>query len=146
MSVLIRRAAVNYLHHRNFAVCALAALFPFGVFLIPGHANAQADKETLQKMIDFRRKLNEFMIKEGVAAILRDSGKPHQLLNMTGSWSQSSPIPTLFVTHEHITLLQRLLKRDLPVMMELNVKSRFIKGPITVYNTRTRLTKCARTT
>jgi len=89
----------------------------------------------LQKLLAFRKKLNEFMIKEGVLAVLRDSGKPHQLLNMTGSWNQASPIPTLFVTHEHIALLQRLLKRNQPVILELNVKSRFVKGPITVFNT-----------
>lgn len=88
-----------------------------------------------QRMVDFRKKVNDFMKKEGVAAILRDSGKPHQLLNMTGSWSSTSTLPTLFVTHEHIALIQRLLKRHEPITMELNVKSRFIKGPITVYNT-----------
>ena len=94
-----------------------------------------APSRTFEQMIAFRKKVTEFLVKEGAAAVLRDSGKPHQLQNMTGSPAYSSPIPTLFVTHEHIALLQRLMKRGQPVTVELNVKSKTIHGPVTVYNT-----------
>jgi carboxypeptidase Q len=75
------------------------------------------------------------MQKEGVVAILRDAGKPHDLLSMTGSWEFMSPIPTLFVAHEHVAMVQRLLARKIRVTMEVKAESRFVKGPVTVYNT-----------
>ncbi|MCX6378396.1 MAG: M20/M25/M40 family metallo-hydrolase [Armatimonadetes bacterium] len=83
----------------------------------------------------FRRKLSEFMQKEGVIATLRVSEKPQDLQNMTGSWSAQSKIPVLFITQEHIALIYRLMKRNLPVEIEVNAGGRFTKGPITVYNT-----------
>lgn len=94
-----------------------------------------------QRPFDFRRfrelqkKVDDFMRQEGVAVILRDSSKPHSLLNMTGSWESVSSITTLFVAHEHVTMLQRLLARKIPVTMEVKAESRFVKGPVMVYNT-----------
>lgn len=83
----------------------------------------------------FRRTLAKFMQDEGVAAILQDSGKPHELLNMTGSWSSQTAIPTLFVSHEGVAMLLRLMKRPEPVRMAVKMDGTFIKGPVTVYNT-----------
>jgi carboxypeptidase Q len=82
-----------------------------------------------------RQKRNAFLKQEGAAVILQDSGKPHDLLNMTGSWTSNTTIPTLFVAHEHIAMLQRLLKRKMPVTLEVRIDSRFTHGPLTVYNT-----------
>lgn len=84
---------------------------------------------------DFRRTLSKFMQDEGVAVILQDSGKPHELLNMTGSWSAQTATPTLFVSHEGVAMLLRLLKRPEPVRMAVKMSGRFVKGPVTVYNT-----------
>src|SRR5205085_4509782 len=68
-----------------------------------------------RKFMEFRKKADAFMRQEGVAVLLRDAGKPHSLLNMTGTWESMSPIPTLFVAHEHVAMLQRLLARKIPV-------------------------------
>ena len=80
-----------------------------------------------------------FLQKEGVAAALMDAGKPQMLLNMTGSWrtpaGTSPTFPRLFVAHEHYAMLARMLEKNTPVIMRLNVHSRFVRGPITVYNT-----------
>lgn len=81
---------------------------------------------------------DEFFKKEGVAAVLMDSGKPQMLLVMTGSWGRegaSSPFPRLFVTNEHYAMLYRLTRRGVPVKMRLRVENRFTRGPVTVYNT-----------
>ena len=87
--------------------------------------------------------VSEFLKEEGVAATLRDSGKPHGLLVTTGSWrgtdgkAPADGTASLFVAHEHYALLYRLGKemKDNPPMVELEVKNTFVPGPVTVYNT-----------
>src|ERR1700682_5222409 len=60
----------------------------------------------------------EFWKQEGVAAVLRDSNKPHGLLNMTdislGRYDIGS-IPTAFITGEGYRMIISLLQRHLPV-------------------------------
>jgi hypothetical protein len=92
--------------------------------------------------MQFRREMSEFMRKEGVAVLLQDSGKPHGLLNMTGSWGgrdrgNNDPLPTLFVTHDHYAMLHRLATRPEPAKtrMEIEVTNKLIPGPHIVYNT-----------
>jgi hypothetical protein len=90
-----------------------------------------------------RREIAEFMRKEGAAVLLMDAGKPHGLLNMTGSWggrdraSAADPLPTLFVTHDHYSLLYRLATRPEPAKtrMEVEITNKLIPGPHVVYNT-----------
>ncbi len=97
-----------------------------------------------------RQKISAFLKEEGAAAILMDSSKPHGLLNMTGSWSsmgafkdgkpEKTPLPTFFVVHDHYAMLYRLaqtaLNQNKPSpKVELEAKSKFVKGPVTVYNT-----------
>jgi hypothetical protein len=101
----------------------------------------------------FQRELGDFLRAEGAAVMLRDSGKPYELLNMTGSWRMQGPMakdaagggdrgnapepmPSLFITHEHYALLYRLATRpDAKTKVEVEITNRFIPGPITVYNT-----------
>jgi carboxypeptidase Q len=83
----------------------------------------------------FRKARNEFLQSEGAAVVLTDSGKPHALLNMTGSWTSNATLPTLFVSHEYVAMMQRMLKRGVPVHATVEVTSKFVEGPITVYNT-----------
>jgi hypothetical protein len=91
----------------------------------------------------FRQEVTEFLRKEGTVALLQDSGKPHCLLNMGGSWSGSDrasavgPLPVLFVVHEHYALLHRLASRPAPARtrVELDAANKIIPGPVVVYNT-----------
>ena len=87
------------------------------------------------KIHAFRAKVREFMKKEGVAATLIDAGKPHSLLNMTGSWDSKMSYTALFVAHEQIALIQRYLRHNLPVRMEIEASGKITNKPITVYNT-----------
>lgn len=87
-----------------------------------------------QGFAEFRKAREEFLASEGAAVLLTDSGKPHGLLNMTGSWRSIPTMPTLFVSHEYIAMMQRMLKHG-PVHATVEVTSKFIDGPITVYNT-----------
>src|SRR6266404_372200 len=80
----------------------------------------------------------EFWKQEGVAAVLRDSNKPHGLLNMTDvslSRYDIGPIPTAFVTGEGYRTIFRMLQRHLPVQVEMEMTNTVGDKPTTVYNT-----------
>lgn len=66
----------------------------------------------------------------GVAAILRDSGKPDSLFNMTGAGMPYEPsvLPEAFATHEDYSLLYRLSQAG-PVTMKIDLKGTFSSGP-----------------
>jgi hypothetical protein len=89
----------------------------------------------------FTPEITEFLKAEGVACTVTDSGKPHGLLNMTGSWPKDraegeARLPSVFMVHEHYALLWRLASREGAfTKVETDIEARFIPGPITVYNT-----------
>ncbi|MGH7227437.1 MAG: M20/M25/M40 family metallo-hydrolase, partial [Gemmataceae bacterium] len=111
-------------------------------------ADGKAEAPPLRRRGDypslaFRRELTEFLHKEGAAVVLMDAGKPHGLLNMTGSWrgddrvNSGEPLPSLFVAHEHYAQLYRLATRPSPARtrVEVEVDNKLIPGPVAVYNT-----------
>src|SRR3984957_5157649 len=78
-----------------------------------------------------------FFKQEGVAAVLRDSNKPHALLNMTGIGGEqfeTGAIPTAFITGEGYRMLFRMLKHG-SVEVELEMTNSFSEKPVEVYNT-----------
>lgn len=88
-------------------------------------------------MREFGQKRTEFFQKEGVAAVLRDSNKPHALLNMTGIGGEKfeiGAIPTAFITGEGYRLLYRMQKHE-PVEVEIGMTNTFSDKPVEVYNT-----------
>jgi carboxypeptidase Q len=101
-------------------------------------------KFDFEGMRAFQRELSEFLRAEGAAVLLRDSGKPHNLLVTTGGWPRDTdrgnarePLPSLFIAHEHYALLHRLASRPAPAVtkVEVEITNKFVPGPITVYNT-----------
>jgi len=79
----------------------------------------------------------QFLKEEGVVAILRDSDKPHGLLNMTDATFepfQLGPLPSAFVTGEGYRMLYRMVKKG-TVQMELEISNALSKRPVEVYNT-----------
>src|SRR6267378_1435231 len=80
---------------------------------------------------------NEFFKEEGVAVVLRDSGKPHGLLNMTGIGGEKfniGAIPTAFITGEGYRMLFRMMKHG-KVEVEIEMTNSFGDKPMDVYNT-----------
>ncbi len=78
-----------------------------------------------------------FFKQEGVAAVLRDSNKPHALLNMAGIGGEKfeiGAIPTAFITGEGYRMIFRMLKHG-PVEVELEMTNSFSDKPVEVYNT-----------
>jgi carboxypeptidase Q len=83
------------------------------------------------------RKRTEFYKQEGVAVVLRDSNKPHGLLNMTGIGGEKfdiGAIPTAFITGEGYRMLYRMQKHG-PVQVEIEMTNSFSDKPVDVYNT-----------
>src|SRR6266851_9274826 len=83
------------------------------------------------------RARNDFFKQEGVAVVLRDSGKPHGLLNMTGIGGEKfdiGVIPTAFITGEGYRMLFRMQK-PAKVEVEIEMTNSFGDKPIDVYNT-----------
>jgi Zn-dependent M28 family amino/carboxypeptidase len=83
------------------------------------------------------RARNEFFKQEGVSVVLRDSNKPHGLLNMTGIGGEKfeiGAIPTAFITGEGYRMLFRMLKRG-KVELEIEMTNSFGDKPMDVYNT-----------
>jgi len=83
------------------------------------------------------RARNEFFKTEGVAAVLRDSNKPHGLLNMTGVGGEKferGTIPTAFITGEGYRMLYRMLKHG-KVEVEIEMTNSFSEKPMDVFNT-----------
>jgi carboxypeptidase Q len=79
----------------------------------------------------------QFFKDEGVAAVLRDSNKPHGLLNMTDVSLERygiGLIPTAFVTGEGYRMIFRLLKHG-PVQVEVEMTNTFGQQAMDVYNT-----------
>jgi len=88
----------------------------------------------LRRLIQGR---NEFFAKEGVAAVLTDSGKPDGLINMTGGGGRQygiSAIPMAFISSESYSLIWRLRARG-PVEVELDIANTSSNKPVDVYNT-----------
>src|SRR6266404_5122268 len=88
-------------------------------------------------LIEMARARNEFFKQEGVAAVLRDSNKPHGLLNMTGVGGEKfdiGAIPSAFITGEGYRMLWRMLKHG-PVTVELEITNTIGEKPMEVHNT-----------
>jgi carboxypeptidase Q len=88
-------------------------------------------------LIELGRARNEFFKAEGVAVVLRDSNKPHALLNMTGVGGEKfdvGSIPNAFITGEGYRMIWRMLKRG-PVTLEIAMTNSFSDKTVEVYNT-----------
>lgn len=89
------------------------------------------------------RDLDAFLLREGAACKIADSGKPHGLLMAYGQWrpgDRGEPddmIASLVVAHDHYAMLWRLASRPAPFVtkVEVECRNKFIPGPVTVFNT-----------
>jgi Zn-dependent M28 family amino/carboxypeptidase len=90
-----------------------------------------------EKYLETAKTRTAFLLREGVVAVLRDSNKPHALLNMTDGTTepfQMGPLPTAFITGEGYRMIYRMLKKG-PVEMEIEISNSLSKKPVEVSNT-----------
>src|SRR5215510_4165040 len=103
----------------------------------PPPAGQPAAPSPFAALIELGRARNEFFQSEGVAVILRDSNKPHALLNMTGVGGEKfdkGEIPNAFITGEAYRMIWRLTKHG-PVTVEVSMTNSFSDKAVDVYNT-----------
>jgi carboxypeptidase Q len=89
------------------------------------------------EFLQTEKERTQFFKEEGVAVVLRDSNKPHELLNMTDiSLERYAPgaIPTAFITGEGYRTIFRLLKHG-PVQVEIAMTNTIGGKPTQAYNT-----------
>lgn len=89
------------------------------------------------KYLEDQKKQTKFLVDQGAVAVLRDSNKPHALLNMgdaTFEPFQMGMIPTAFATGEGYRMIFRLLKHG-PVQVEMQITNSLSAKPVEVYNT-----------
>jgi len=103
-----------------------------------GTDEAGNDEDALLQRTGDKR--SAFLKKEGAAVTVLDAGKPQMLLNMSGAWTAKPEdttrvLPRIVLSNEHYSMLYRLTKRNVPVTVQVEIKNKFIKGPIDVYNT-----------
>jgi carboxypeptidase Q len=90
-----------------------------------------------EALLQTAKERTEFWKQEGVAAVLRDSNKPHGLLNMTDVSLEKygiGPIPVAFISGEGYRMIFRLLKHG-AVKVEIEMTNTIVDRPVEVYNT-----------
>jgi carboxypeptidase Q len=103
----------------------------------PPPVGQPAFPDPYDKNLETEKTKTKFLLAEGAVAVLRDSGKPQALLNMTDSTFepfQMGAIPTAFVTGEGYRMIFRMLK-NAPVEVELEITNSLSAKPVEVFNT-----------
>ncbi len=103
----------------------------------PAPAGLPAAPGPYEKYLANMQAQMKFLAEEGAVAVLRDSAKPHGLLNMGSGTTvpfELGPLPLAFVTGEGYRMIFRMLKKG-PVEVELEIKNTVSKKPVEVYNT-----------
>jgi carboxypeptidase Q len=103
----------------------------------PAKIGEPALPDPYEAFLQAAKERNDFWKQEGVAAVLRDSNKPHGLLNMTDVSEEKygvGPIPIAFITGEGYRMIFRMLKQG-PVKVEMAMSNSFSNKPVEVYNT-----------
>ncbi len=94
-----------------------------------------ANMATMLAQAQIRRKVNEMILDEGVAVVLNNSGNYNIPRSNGASYTHGDPEPTpqLNLPFEDFDRMQRLLKNEIPVEMEIEIKNRFFDSP-KIYN------------
>jgi carboxypeptidase Q len=103
----------------------------------PAPVGQPALPDPYDKYLETVKAVRKFLVEQGAVAILRDSGKPQALLNMTDSTLEPftlGTIPTAFITGEGYRLMYRLVKKG-PVEVEIEITNSVSNKPVEVYNT-----------
>src|SRR5450432_2988153 len=103
----------------------------------PPPVGQPAAPDPYDKYLETVTAMRKFLVEQGAVAMLRDSGKPHALLNMTDATIEPftlGTIPTAFITGEGYRLIYRLVKKG-PVEMEIEISNSVSSKPVEVFNT-----------
>ena len=89
------------------------------------------DREAWRARRALRNKMREIFREEGVAVLLEPSRGAHGTLFVQSGGSREADAepapPSLVVSYEHYARIARLLKKDIPVTLKIDIKNRFIE-------------------
>jgi hypothetical protein len=122
----------------EFARLSQEELEEMEIFSFPsGHADEWLGKA--RERLKLRRALNEFLIKEGAAAVVDISSRDGGILRLGSAGSrepgESVGVPTIAMAAEHYNWILRLLDEDQEVEIELDIEARFHDADLMAYNT-----------
>lgn len=108
----------------------------------PAARRGRFDVERFRRMRAFRERVREFLVEEGVAAVLEPGGRGSSGTGGTlfvGSGGDpavdADPVPPQVVlTSDHYGRLYRILERELPVRIELDIRNVFHDGDLEAHN------------
>jgi hypothetical protein len=107
-------------------------------FSIASRYGPQMSREEMVKMFQLRRELSKFYADEKVLAVIEPSSYDLGLVTMSGldyKKDANNPYPVLNMVTEHYGRVSRLLERNVPVELELNVQTKFFDDDNKAYNT-----------
>jgi carboxypeptidase Q len=93
--------------------------------------SATAVRERRQYQIDLSYMLQD----AGALGTLVDGGKEHALMTMSGSPNRLAPLPSIVISHEDYTLLERLISRKVRPRLEGRVENKLGKSRVQQWNT-----------
>jgi hypothetical protein len=101
----------------------------------PAAPRAATDMSAMRAQAQIRSKINEMILDEGVAVILNNSGNYNIPRSNGASYAHGDPEPIaqLNLPFEDFDRMQRLLKKEVPVEMEVEIKNNFFDSP-KIYN------------
>jgi hypothetical protein len=112
------------------------------VYLYQGiirHGYERPSREEMIRRFRFRKELAQFLTDEKVAAVIKPSSGDGGTIFVQGTqaYKKDEPagVPSLVMSIEHFGRISRLMERDVPVEVELDVKTRFHDDDPMAYNT-----------
>jgi carboxypeptidase Q len=107
-------------------------------FSIASRYGPPMTREEMIKAFQLRREVSKFYADEKVLAVIEPSNYDLGLVTMSGleyKKDANNPYPVLNMVTEHYGRISRLLERNVPVELELNVQTKFIDDDNKAYNT-----------
>jgi carboxypeptidase Q len=96
-------------------------------------------REEMIRRLQFRKELAQFLTEEKVAAVIKPSSGDGGTIFVQGTqaYKKDEPagVPSVVMSIEHYGRIMRLLDRDVPVEVELDVKTKFYDDDPMAYNT-----------
>ena len=114
-------------------------LAEIGQYQIPSE-KPRFNREEMAKRIEFQKALNLFLVDEHVAAVIdpsRAGDGGTVFVQSGGSYKPDEPtgVPSLVMAIEHYGRISRLLDRNIPVELEIDVRNQFYDTDPNAYNT-----------
>ncbi|HEY6928672.1 MAG TPA: M20/M25/M40 family metallo-hydrolase [Thermoanaerobaculia bacterium] len=114
-------------------------LSEIAAYAIPGAVPPRFNREEYLKRRELAKAARRFFADEKVAAVLSEGSHDGGTLSVQegGSQKTSEPegVPWVVLTAEHFGRVSRLLEREVPVELEIDVRARFLNGDPTAWNT-----------